>query len=179
MTKFKDFIRNNNEIIKTLFHIDDNSITIIDKNTREFIKNYKTTKIFIFMPLLKDILNEILKDISTIQLKIIEKFDKNNNQFNYKIFLNENKLFDNITNLYRFNYLIHLNENNSIINVSLSMNKNNIEDDNNPLNKIIIMIMLNYFENEHPSYYKRVVLEKQLKPLITNLSHHSLVLNII
>ena len=42
------------------------------------------------------------------------------------------------------------------------MDKNNVEDDNNPFNKIIIMIMLNYFENEHPSYYKRVILEEKL-----------------
>lgn len=182
MTVFKDFIRNNNSIIRTLFHVDDNSIKVIDNNTREIIKNYRTAKIFMFMPLLKDILNEILKDIPTIQLKIIESYDKKNNQFNYHIKLCENKLFENITNIYRFDYYIHLNEDKndkSKINVTLSMNKNNIEDENNPLNKIIIMIMLNYFENEHPSYYKKVVLQEQLKPLIDEISRHSLVLNII
>jgi hypothetical protein len=115
-------------------------------------------------------------------LKIIESYDKKNNQFNYQIKLCENKLFENITNIYRFDYYIHLNEDKndkSKINVTLSMNKNNIEDENNPLNKIIIMIMLNYFENEHPSYYKKVVLQEQLKPLIDEISRHSLVLNII
>jgi hypothetical protein len=182
MTVFKDFIRNNNSIVRTLFHVDDNSIKVIDNNTREIIKNYRTAKIFMFMPLLKDILNEILKDIPTIQLKIIESYDKKNNQFDYQIKLCENKLFENITNIYRFDYYIHLNEDKndkSKINVTLSMNKNNIEDENNPLNKIIIMIMLNYFENEHPSYYKKVVLQEQLKPLIDEISRHSLVLNII
>lgn len=182
MSSFKDFILSNNSIIKTLFHVDDDCIKIIDNNTREIVKNYRTSKIFTFMPLLKDLLNEILKDISTIQMKIIESYDKKTNQFNYKIQLSENKLFENITSLYRFQYFIHLNQDKndkSKINVFLSMNKNNIEDDNNPLNKIIIMIMLNYFENEHPSYYKRVVLDAQLKPLIDNISRHSLALNII
>jgi len=182
MTIFKAFIRNNNSIIQTLFHVDNNNIKIIDDNTREIIKNYRTAKIFIFMPLLKDILNEILKDVPIVQLKIIETYDNKNNQFNYLIKLCENKLFENITNIYRFNYFIHLYQDKidkSKINVTLSMNKNNIEDDNNPLNKIIIMIMLNYFENEHPSYYKKVVLQDQLKPLIDNISLHSLVLNII
>ena len=59
------------------------------------------------------------------------------------------------------------------------MNKNDVEDDMNPVNKIIIMIMLNYFENEHGSYYKRVVLEEKLKPLIADISHRSFELNII
>ena len=179
---FKDFIKNNNSIIKTLFHVDDSNIIVINDDSREIIKNYRTTKIFMFMPLLKDLLNEILKDVPVVQLKIIETYDKKNKQFNYLISIMENKLFENITSLYEFQYLIHLNlDKNDYkkINVSLSMNKNKIDDDCNPLNKIIIMIMLNYFENEHPSYYKRVVLEEQLKPLIAEISHRSLVLNII
>jgi len=178
---FKDFIRNNNSIIRTLFHVDDSNIKIINDNYREIIKNYRTAKIFMFMPLLKDLLNEILKDVPIVQLKIIENYDKKNDQFNYTITIMENKLFENIISLYEFQYLLHLyfDKNNKKINVSLSMNKNKIEDDCNPLNKIIIMIMLNYFENEHPTYYKQVVLEKQLKPLITDISHHSLELNII
>jgi hypothetical protein len=131
------------------------------------------------MPLLKDILYELLKDIHTIQLIITETFDKKSNQFNYEIRLAENKLFESITSLYRFRYYIHLSEEKSKINASLSMNKNDVEDDMNPINKIIIMIMLNYFENEHGDYYKRVVLEEKLKPLIDEISHHSFVLNIV
>ena len=65
------------------------------------------------------------------------------------------------------------------INASIAINKNNVEDDINPLNKIIIMLMINYFENEQVNYYKQVVFENQLKPLIQNLSHHSFELNII
>lgn len=182
MSSFKDFILNNSSIIKTLFHVDDNAITIINKNTRQIIKNYRTAKIFLFMPLLKDILEELLKDINTIQLIITETYNINNNSFDYEIKLAENKLFENITTLYNFKYYIHLsldNINNTKINSSLSMNKNNIDDDFNPLNKIIIMIMLNYFENEHPNYYKKVVLLEKLKPLISSISHHSFELNII
>ncbi len=176
---FKDFIKNNNIIIKTLFHVDDDCIKTIDKKTRIITKNYKTSKMFIFMPLLKDILEELLKDINTIQLTITESYNKTANTFNYEIKLAENKLFENITNLYKFRYYIHLNENNGKINASLSVNKNNADNDINPLNKIIIMIMLNYFENEHPTYYKEVVLKDQLKPLITDISHHFFELNII
>ena len=179
---FKDFIRNNNSIIKKMFHVDDDSITIIDENTRVIVKNYRTAKIFMFMPLLKDLLNEILKDISTIQLRIIESYNKKKAQFTYQINLSENKLFENITNLYKFNYYIHLSQDTNIkskINARLSMDKNNVDDDNNPINKIIIMIMLNYFENEHPNYYKKVVLEEQLKPHINDISHRSFELNII
>jgi len=179
MTHFKDFIINNNSILKTLFHINDDNIKVIDANKREIIKNYRTAKMFIFMPLLKDLLYELLKDVPTIQLIITETFDKNKNQFDYEIQLAENKLFDSITNLYRFRYYIHLSADKSKINSSLSMNKNDIEDDINPINKIIIMIMLNYFENEHGNYYKKVVLEEKLKPLISDISHHSFELNII
>lgn len=176
---FKDFIKNNNSIIKTLFHVNDDNIKVIDDNKREITKNYRTAKMFMFMPLLKDLLYELLKDIHTIQLIITETFDKKANQFNYEIRLAENKLFESITNLYRFRYYIHLSENKSKINSSLSINKNDVEDDMNPVNKIIIMIMLNYFENEHGSYYKRVVLEEKLKPLIADISHRSFELNII
>ncbi len=177
---FKDFIRNNNSIVKTLFHIDDSNINVIDNNTRIMTKHYKISKMFMFIPVLKDMLTEILKDISFIQLDIKETFDKNKNEFTYEITLAENPLFQSITNLYKFKYYISLNNNNkNIINSSIYYNKNNIEDEINPVNKIIIMIMLNYLENEHPSYYKKVVLEDQLKPLISNISHHSFVLNII
>jgi len=172
---------NNNSIIKTLFHVSENDIKKINNNSREIIKNYRTAKIFMFMPLLKEILEELLKDISSIKLIIIETYDSNNNTFNYEIKLAENKLFENITSLYKFRYYIHISQDmndKTKINTSLSLNKNDIEDDYNPLNKIIIMIMLNYFENEHPSYYKKVVLEEQLKPLITNISNNSFKLNI-
>ena len=126
-----------------------------------------------------EILEELLKDVSTIQMIITETFDKSKKTFNYEIKLAENKLFENITNLYKFSYYVHLTENNKKINASLSSEKNNADDDMNPLNKIIIMIMLNYFENEHPSYYKKVVLKEQLEPLITEISHRSFELNII
>ena len=178
---FKNFIRNNNSIVKTLFHVDDNNIKVMDDNTRLITKYYKTSKMFIFIPVLKDMLTEILKDISFIQLDIKETFDKNKNQFTYQISLAENPLFDSITNIYKFKYFITLNidsNNKNKINSSIYYDKNNVEDDINPVNKIIIMIMLNYFENEHPSYYKKIVLEEQVKPLIANISPHSFVLNI-
>ena len=94
---FKDFIKNNNSIIKTLFHVNDDNIKVIDSNKREITKNYRTAKMFMFMPLLKDVLYELLKDIHTIQLIITETFDKKSNQFNYEIRLAENKLFESIT----------------------------------------------------------------------------------
>ena len=72
MSSFKEFIRNNPSILKTLFHVDDDGIKVIDNNSREIIKNYRTAKLFRFLPILKDILEEILKDISTIKLIIID-----------------------------------------------------------------------------------------------------------
>jgi len=182
MSSFKEFIFNNSSILKTLFHVDDNGIRVINNNSREIIKNYRTAKLFRFLPILKDILEEILKDISTIKLIIIETYNSSNNSFDYEIKVAENKLFENITNIYKFRYYIHLildKTDKRKINASLSMNKNDVDDDFNPINKVIIMIMLNYFENEHPNYYKKVILEEKLKPLITNISHHSFELNII
>ena len=182
MSSFKEFIRNNICIIKTLFHVNDDGIRIIDNNSREIIKNYRTAKLFRFLPILKDILEEILKDVSTIKLIIIETFNNSNNSFDYEIKVAENKLFENITNIYKFRYYIHLvldKTDKTKINSYLTMNKNNVDDDFNPINKVIIMIMLNYFENEHPNYYKKVILEDKLKPLISNISHHSFELNII
>ena len=136
------FELNNNIIIKTLFHIDDNCIKVIDNKTRIIIKNYKTSKMFIFMPLLKDLLEELLKDVNTIQIIITETYNKSLNTFNYEIKLAENKLFENITNLYKFRYYIHLNENNGKINASLKSEKNNADDDIKPLNKIIIIAIV-------------------------------------
>lgn len=179
-SNFKEFIRNNNSIVKTLFHVDDANINIIDDNTRVITKLYRTSKMFMFIPVLKDMLNEILKDISFIQLDIKETFDKKKNEFTYEISLAENPLFQGITNLYKFRYYIILNnKNKNNINSSIHLDKNNVDDDINPVNKIIIMIMLNYLENEHPCYYKKVVLEEQVKPLISSISHHSFELNII
>jgi len=175
----KNLFYNNSIIVKTLFHINDSCIKVIDDKTRLITKNYKTSKLFLFMPLLKELLEELIKDINTIKLLITETFDSKLNGFTYEIKLAENKLFENITNLYNFKYYIHLNLdkiNNKKINSHLSMDKNNIYDDFNPVNNIIIMIILNYFENEHPNYYKKVVLEDQLKPL---LNLHSFELNII
>jgi len=179
---FKVFVRNNPSIISTLFHVSENNIEVINDNTRIIHKCYKTNKLFMFVPMLKDILNDILKDVNGIDLNIIENYDENNKEFNYEVKLCENKLFENITNLYKFSYIIFISQdknNKNKINAGVKINKNDVEDDINPLNKIIIMLMINYFENEQVNYYKEVVFQNQLKPLIKNLSHHSFELNII
>ena len=179
---FKAFIRNNPTIITTLFHVNENNINKINNDMRIINKCYKTSKLFSFIPVLKDMLQDILKDVEGLELKITEKYDEKNLQFIYEVKLCENKLFDNITNLYKFSYFILLSQdkiNKNKINATVSINKNNIEDDINPLNRIIIMLMVNYFENEQVDYYKKVVFENQLKPLIDNISHHSFELNII
>ena len=180
---FKAFVRNNPAIITTLFHVNENNINKINADdTRIINKCYKTSKLFSFIPILKDMLQDILNDVEGLELQIIEKYDEKNLQFNYEVKLCENKLFDNITNLYKFSYFILIAQdknNKNKINASISINKNNVEDDMNPLNKIIIMLMVNYFENEQVDYYKKVVFENQLKPLIYDISHHSFELNII
>ena len=179
---FKSFIKNNPSIITTLFHVNESNIKVVNDNMRIINKCYKTNKLFTFIPILKDMLQDILKDVNGVDLKIIEKYDEKKVEFNYEIKLCENKLFDNITNLYKFSYFILMSQdkiNKNKINASIAINKNNVEDDINPLNKIIIMLMINYFENEQVNYYKQVVFENQLKPLIQNLSHHSFELNIV
>ena len=159
---FKAFVRNNPAIITTLFHVNENNINKInDDDTRIINKCYKTSKLFSFIPVLKDMLQDILKDVEGLELQIIEKYDEKKSQFNYEVKLCENKLFDSITNLYKFSYFILLSQ------------------DKNYKNKIIIMLMVNYFENEQVDYYKKVVFENQLKPLIYDISHHSFELNII
>ena len=86
-----------------------------------------------FIPVLKDMLNELLKDINFIQLDIKETFDKKKNEFTYEISLAENPLFQDITNLYKFRYYITLNNNNK--------NKNNAHQYFNQRFKRVIFIL--------------------------------------
>jgi hypothetical protein len=99
------------------------------------------------------------------------------NSIKYEIRLNNNPLFDNFDFVYKFRFYIYLSidiSNKNKINIILKTNKNNIND-HNP----IIHIITNYLENEHINYIKQDIIEKELKPVLSSINHHSFELNIV
>lgn len=147
---FELFIKNNFSIIETLFNINENNIKIIDNDNRLITKTYNLNKLYKYLP----ILELFIPDLNNIKSKINihEIYNKYNNTFTYKI------NFDIIeTDAYIF-----LSQNKNKINISIETNK---KDD------FIYNLIIEFYKINH--------LENQLKPLISNLSHHSLALNII
>ena len=161
-------------IIETLFHLKKYEINVIDKTKRTFIKFYPFKNIFIYFPILKDLFNDN-KDIKEISYLITETLE--DNSIKYEIRLNNNPLFDNFDYVYKFSFYIYLSidiSNKNKINIILKTNKNNIND-HNP----IIHIITNYLENEHINYIKQDIIEKELKPVLSSINHHSFELNIV
>jgi hypothetical protein len=91
-------------------------------------------------------------NLTTINIIISENYNDNNNIFTYKIYF---EIID--VEAYIF--------------LSQNKNKININIDTNNKTDIIHNLIIEFYKNNH--------LENQLKPLISNLSHHSLALNII
>jgi len=91
-------------------------------------------------------------NLTTINIIISENYNDNNNIFTYKIYF---EIID--VEAYIF--------------LSQNKNKININIDTNNKTDIIHNLIIEFYKNNH--------LKNQLKPLISNLSHHSLALNII
>jgi len=161
---FELFIKNNFEILATIFHINENQIKTMDDNTRIIKRNIEIMNITKHIPILKNILEELFKDFLIIDIYIKEFFY--NNEFIYKIKFN----IENLKDIRAYLKLTNFKNN---INVSLSFNKKN--KNNFDLDNITEEIVFQAISN----YYKATFLENDLKPLIRKLSHHSFELNIV
>jgi len=155
MTSFEFLIKNNFEIIKTLFNINETNIIVFDDKKRIIRKDIYTSRIYETIPNIKWFLDEIFKDILLIKTEIKEVFNKDKNEFIYKIkFCNER-----INNYKVFIKLILKNKNKingSIYYINKNKNINLIDD-------IIINIIINYYKSEF--------LENNLKKILSNYSY--------
>lgn len=180
MTKdFYSIILNNSAIIETLFHLDKYDLNIINSTKRNIIKKCPFNHIYEFLPILKDFFNEIFKEDNDISYLITETFD--NNSINYEIRLNKHPIFDNYDYIYNFRFYIQISNdisNKNKMNIHLKTNKIDVNDPN-PINQTIIHIISNYLENDHITYVKKDIIEKELKPLLSSLNPRSFELNII
>lgn len=170
-------IISNSIIIETLFHLDKYDLNIINSKKRNIIKKCPFNHIYEFLPILKELFNEIFKEDNDISYLITETFD--NNSINYEIRLNKHPIFDNYEYIYNFRFYIQIsNHISNKINIQLKTNKIDVNDPN-PFNQTIIHIISNYLENDHITYVKNNILEKELKPILSSLNPHSFELNII
>jgi len=155
MTSFEFLIKNNFEIIKTLFHINETNIIVFDDKKRIIKKDIYTSRIYETIPNIKWFLDEIFKDILLIKTEIKEVFDKDKNEFIYKIKFGNQR----IDNYKVFIKLILKNKNKingSIYYINKNKNINLIDD-------IIINIIINYYKSEF--------LENNLKKILSNYSY--------
>ena len=165
---FEFFIKNNFSILKTLFHINEDNLYVIDDNTRIIKKKIYISNIFNSIPILKGLLEEILKDLLLIETKITETFNKNNNEYLYKIKFYNSK----ISHIRVYLKLNVDNINTNIINISINITrKNNTFNTDTITEDIISNIIVNY--------YKSNFIENDLKTLFKTINHHSFELNII
>ena len=72
---FEYFIKNNFNILNILFHINENNITIVNNNTRIIKKDIYISNIFNSLPILKTLLEDILKEFILIETKIKESYN--------------------------------------------------------------------------------------------------------
>jgi hypothetical protein len=163
MTSFEYLIKNNFEILRTLFHINESNLSILNDKKRIIRKDIYISRIYETLPMIKGLLDEILKDLLLIKTEIKEVFNENKNEFIYTIKFNNSRI-----NNYKVFMKLTLKTENKINGSIYFINKNK---DINIIDNIIINIILNYYKSEF--------LEKDLKKLIDNLSHHSFELNII
>jgi hypothetical protein len=181
MTKeLYSLILSNSIIIETLFHLNNNyQINIINQTKRTIVKSCPLYHIYDYIPILKDLFNDIYNENNNLSYLITETFE--NNSIIYEIKINNHPLFDNYNYIYKFRFYIYLSiddNNKNKINIHLKTNKINI-DDPNPINHTIINIITNYIENDHINYIKKDILEKELKPLLSSINPHFFELNII
>jgi len=157
---FNFFIKNNFSIIETMFHIKEKDVKIIDNYNRTIIKNYNIDRLFIYIPIIKTCVEELLKDLKDFNIIINETYNDSNKTFTYRIFFDIE--IDNLKDVEAFIFLSQDKNDNRKINVSVSTNKDS---------ELVSIFIMNHYKNNH--------LENELKPLIANLSRHSLELNII
>ena len=155
---FELFIKNNFSIIKTMFHINEDNVEVIDSFNREMTKYYNLNKLYNYIPIIQPIIEEILKDLKEIKIIINENYNNLNKTFTYHIRFD----IDNFKDIYAFVFLSQDKNDKNKINISVNTNKDH---------ELACILMTNHYKNNH--------LENQLKPLIDRLSHHSLALNII
>lgn len=157
MNSFENLIKNNFEIIKTLFHINENNINSIDDRKRLIRKDVYISRIFDSIPILKGLLEELLKDYLLIETKIKEVFNDKTDEFIYKVKFNNPKISN-------YRVYLKLNRNNDIINVSINIINKNTENFNfNPTDELIFQLIINY--------YKDNFLEKDLKKVLSKYSY--------
>lgn len=163
MTSFEYLIKDNFEILKTLFHINESNLIVLNDKKRIIRKDIYISRIYETLPMIKGLLDEILKDLLLIKTEIKEIFNENKNEFIYKIKFNNSRI-----NNYKVFMKLTLKTENKINGSIYFINKNK---DINIIDNIIINIILNYYKTEF--------LEKDLKKLIHNLSDHSFELLIL
>jgi len=157
MTSFEFLIKDNFEILKTLFHINENNLVVLDDKKRIIVKDIYMSRTYESLPMIKELLDEIFKDLLIIKTEIKEVFNKDNNEFIYKIKFNNSKI-----NNYKVFMKLTLKDKNKI---NVSINYINKNEDSNIIDNIIINVILNYYKSEF--------LEKDLKKLVNNLNHDS------
>lgn len=163
MTSFEYLIKNNFEILRTLFHINESNLIVLNDKKRLIRKDIYISRIYETLPMIKGLLDEILKDLLLIKTEIKEVFNEDKNEFIYTIKFNNSRI-----NNYKVFMKLTLKTENKINGSIYFINKNK---DINIIDNIIINIILNYYKSEF--------LEKALKKLIDNLSHHSFELLIL
>ena len=157
MTSFEYLIKDNFDILRTMFHINESNLTILNDKKRIIRKDIYISRLYESLPMIKELLDEIFKDLLLIETKIKEVFNENKNEFTYKIKFNNSKI-----NNYKVFIKLTLKNKNKIY---ASVHFINKYTDINIFDNIIINIILNSYKSEF--------LEKDLKKLIHNLSHHS------
>lgn len=157
MSSFELLIKNNFEILKTLFHINESNLTILDDKKRIIVKDIYMSRLYESLPMIKELLDEIFKDLLIIKTEIKEVFNKDNNEFIYTVKFNNSKI-----NNYKVFMKLTLKDKNKI---NVSINYINKNEDSNIIDNIIINVILNYYKSEF--------LEKDLKNLINNLNQDS------
>lgn len=157
MSSFELLIKNNFEILKTLFHINESNLTILDDKKRIIVKDIYMSRLYESLPMIKELLDEIFKDLLIIKTEIKEVFNKDNNEFIYTVKFNNSKI-----NNYKVFMKLTLKDKNKI---NVSINYINKNEDSNIIDNIIINVILNYYKSEF--------LEKDLKKLVNNINHHS------
>lgn len=167
-------IISNPKIIETLFHLETYDIETINPTKRIITKYYSFEKIYKCIPIIKELFKE--DENKLISFKITEIFE--NNEILYEVKLKENPILNNNHYFYDFSSLVRFICNDNKIDIILKNNKTDINEQN-PINLLIINIIISYLDNDNIMFIKNNILEKELKPLLYSINPHSFVLNII
>ena len=177
---FKNLFYSNDDLIIALFHLQNSIYTIsnISNNSRTIIKKRPIYHLTYYMPFIHDFLQNFFKSTDEISYLINETYYPSLNKFTYEISLNENELFNDFNVIYNIKFFIHLTlqKNKIIIHFDINKNDFNLDINTNPLHHTIILLALNYLENNHIDYLKNEIILKDVKSII---NRHSFELDII